>query len=205
MRRAGPLDGGDANFPGRCTSAAPRGMLLPDAPETSGRPRDEAERMRAGIAEQGHVIARFASHNDPAGDITGAPLKISKDPAEVIPQADVIIMPLPSFAYIPVLEDIKAGSVRSQTLSPEEHVARKGASTRRRQVVERTTPWHFVGTPTLWRFFRFGELLRNFGFSGTGARSGTARSVRRAMPAGPGFIEVHARRPQSHSETSERP
>jgi len=69
---------------------------------------DEAERMRAGIAEQGHVIARFASHNDPAGDITGAPLKISKDPAEVIPQADVIIMPLPSFAYIPVLEDIKA-------------------------------------------------------------------------------------------------
>lgn len=36
------------------------------------------------------------------------PVKISKDPSEVIPEADVILMPLPSFAYPAVLEGMRS-------------------------------------------------------------------------------------------------
>jgi len=53
------------------------------------------------------MIAEFASHNNPAGTVKGAPQKISKQAADVIPQADVIIIPLPSFTYPSVLQGIK--------------------------------------------------------------------------------------------------
>eukprot|EP00928_Gymnodinium_smaydae_P029670 TRINITY_DN22281_c0_g1_i1.p1 TRINITY_DN22281_c0_g1~~TRINITY_DN22281_c0_g1_i1.p1 ORF type:complete len:419 (+),score=64.97 TRINITY_DN22281_c0_g1_i1:56-1258(+) len=69
--------------------------------------QDEAERFNAGIAEQGYMLADFGSHNEPTGEVKGTPVKCSKDPAEVIPQADVIIMCLPSFTYLQTLTDIK--------------------------------------------------------------------------------------------------
>lgn len=70
--------------------------------------RDEADRMKAGIdAQGGYMLANFASHNKPAGAVKGTPSLISKDPSEVIPGADVLIMPLPSFAYPGILKEIK--------------------------------------------------------------------------------------------------
>ena len=70
--------------------------------------KDEAKRINAGIADQdGYMIADFASHNNPSGIVKGKPLLVSKNPVDVIPDADVLIMPLPSFAYPFMLKDIK--------------------------------------------------------------------------------------------------
>eukprot|EP00536_Pseudo-nitzschia_multiseries_P007174 jgi/Psemu1/304691/fgenesh1_kg.165_\ len=70
--------------------------------------QDEAERINAGIAEQdGYMIADFAHQNTPSGVVKGKPTLVSKNPADVISDADVLIMPLPSFAYPVTLRDIK--------------------------------------------------------------------------------------------------
>ena len=70
--------------------------------------RDQAEQIREGIAEQdGYMIANFASHNTPLGIVKGKPTVVSKDAKDVISDADVIIMPLPSFAYPSTIEGIK--------------------------------------------------------------------------------------------------
>jgi len=70
--------------------------------------RDQAEQIKQGIAEQdGYVIANFASHNTPSGIVKGKPTVVSKDAKDVVSDADVIIMPLPSFAYPSTLEGIK--------------------------------------------------------------------------------------------------
>ena len=70
---------------------------------------DEAERIQRGIQEQGgYLLAQFADHNTPSGDVKGAPKLISKNAADVIPNADLIILPMPSFAYPTILESIKA-------------------------------------------------------------------------------------------------
>jgi|EP00670_Eutreptiella_braarudii_P002142 hypothetical protein len=64
---------------------------------------DEAERIRKGINEQGGMKVHWSDDT-----ITmGKPDKISKDPAEVVPECNVLIMPLPSFAYPSVLKDLK--------------------------------------------------------------------------------------------------
>eukprot|EP00187_Rhodella_violacea_P014144 CAMPEP_0184716090 /NCGR_PEP_ID=MMETSP0314-20130426/5898_1 /TAXON_ID=38298 /ORGANISM="Rhodella maculata, Strain CCMP 736" /LENGTH=400 /DNA_ID=CAMNT_0027179419 /DNA_START=27 /DNA_END=1229 /DNA_ORIENTATION=- len=69
---------------------------------------DEAARINAALAEPPHSIeAHFAPHNTPAGLVTGRPEVVSRDAAEVIPESDVIIMPLPSFAYAATLKEIK--------------------------------------------------------------------------------------------------
>lgn len=68
--------------------------------------RDEAERMNKGL-EAGPITATFAEGNPFEGDIQGKPVKVAKDPAEVIPQCDVIFAPLPSFAYESVFTDLK--------------------------------------------------------------------------------------------------
>ena len=68
---------------------------------------DEAARMQAGVKQQGYMEAEFASHNHVAGLVTGVPEIISADAAEVIPGCDVLLLPLPSFAYQNVLETIK--------------------------------------------------------------------------------------------------
>ena len=78
---------------------------------------DEAERINAGIQEQGgHFLAKFASHNDPSGQVKGTPSKVSKNAADVLPEADIIIMPLPSFAYPTILEGLKPHLREGQTL-----------------------------------------------------------------------------------------
>lgn len=71
--------------------------------------KDQAQRITDGMASQdGYMIADFASHNDVfKGPIQGKLTKVSKDAADVIPDADVIFMPLPSFAYPTMLESIK--------------------------------------------------------------------------------------------------
>ena len=68
---------------------------------------DEAERLKKGCDEQGGIIANFAAENTPSGEVKGTPKVISKDAADVVPQADVLILPLPSFAYSPVLKSLK--------------------------------------------------------------------------------------------------
>ncbi|WP_289151222.1 NAD/NADP octopine/nopaline dehydrogenase family protein [Porticoccus sp. W117] len=68
---------------------------------------DEAERMANGVAEQGHISAEFAEHNPVKGTVNGKPEIISANPTEVIPGSDVLLLPLPSFAYQSVLETIK--------------------------------------------------------------------------------------------------
>ncbi len=68
---------------------------------------DEAERMAKGVAEQGHIVAEFAEHNDPSGTVIGTPDRISAYAADVVPDSDVLILPLPSFAYASVLKELK--------------------------------------------------------------------------------------------------
>jgi hypothetical protein len=70
--------------------------------------QDEAERIKQGTQEQGgYLLAKFTPHNDPAGDVKGAPNVISKHAKDVIPHADLIIMPMPSFAYPVILDAVK--------------------------------------------------------------------------------------------------
>lgn len=68
---------------------------------------NEADHMAKGIAEQGYIVAEFAEHNEPSGTVIGTPEKISADAAKVIPGSDVLILPLPSFAYPSVLKELK--------------------------------------------------------------------------------------------------
>mmetsp|Transcript_66177 Transcript_66177/g.110502 ORF Transcript_66177/g.110502 Transcript_66177/m.110502 type:complete len:397 (+) Transcript_66177:58-1248(+) len=63
---------------------------------------DEAERINKGINEQGGMKVHWADDSI----ITGKPDKISKDAAEVVPECNVLIMPLPSFAYPSVFKDL---------------------------------------------------------------------------------------------------
>ncbi len=68
---------------------------------------DEAARIQQAIDAQGCIIANFASHNEPAGEVRGRPEKISRLAADVVPECNVLILPLPSFAYRNVLAEIK--------------------------------------------------------------------------------------------------
>jgi len=67
---------------------------------------DEAGRLRAGLTAGGGITARFAGES-----IVGRPHHVSADPAEVIPQSDVILLALPAFAHGPILEAI-AGFIK---------------------------------------------------------------------------------------------
>jgi hypothetical protein len=62
---------------------------------------DEAGRLRVGITAGGGITARFAGES-----IVGCPRQVSANPAEVIPEADVILLALPAFAHSPTLEAI---------------------------------------------------------------------------------------------------
>jgi len=68
---------------------------------------DEAERMTKGVIEQGYIVAEFAAHNIPSGTVIGTPDRISAYAADVVPGSDVLILPLPSFAYASVLKEVK--------------------------------------------------------------------------------------------------
>ena len=60
---------------------------------------DEAQKLIEAIEEQGFIEARFAPHNSPSGVVRGRPSKISAEAKEVIPDADIILLPLPAFVY----------------------------------------------------------------------------------------------------------
>ena len=64
---------------------------------------DEAGRLGAGITAGGGITARFAGES-----IVGRPRHVSANPAEVIPESDVILLALPAFAHGPTLEAIAA-------------------------------------------------------------------------------------------------
>ena len=53
------------------------------------------------------IGAEFAAHNDPSGTVIGTPDRISAKAADVVPDSDVLILPLPSFAYASVLKELK--------------------------------------------------------------------------------------------------
>ena len=66
--------------------------------------QDESERWNAAIAEtDGDLIL-----DNPDGSQTiGRPRKISKNPADIIPGADIVVLPLPEFSLESVLTEIK--------------------------------------------------------------------------------------------------
>lgn len=79
--------------------------------------KDQADQINAGLLEQGGCMyADFAPHNQPSGLIKGKPILVSKNPADVIPNSDVLIAPLPSFTYTSTLTDIKPYLHEGQTL-----------------------------------------------------------------------------------------
>lgn len=67
---------------------------------------DEAARINAGISTNGGIKCTFADHLTPSGDVFGTPIKVSNLASEVIPQSNVLIIPLPSFAYLDCLKSI---------------------------------------------------------------------------------------------------
>jgi NAD/NADP octopine/nopaline dehydrogenase, alpha-helical domain len=79
--------------------------------------QDEANRIKAGMKDQGgYLLANFASHNNPSGEVKGTPSAISKEAADVVPGADLILMPLPSFAYPTILNGLKDHLREGQTI-----------------------------------------------------------------------------------------
>jgi hypothetical protein len=62
---------------------------------------DEAWHWQQGAAKNGGMVVNF-----PDRTITGKPHTISSDPAEVIPDSDVVLLALPAFAHEQVLEEI---------------------------------------------------------------------------------------------------
>lgn len=62
---------------------------------------DETERLQRGVARQGGITARFDHQT-----ITGAPHRISSDPGQVIPNAELVLLAVPAFAHGPLLKAI---------------------------------------------------------------------------------------------------
>lgn len=65
----------------------------------------EASRINAGLAEVKGISKHFRAELNKT-PIFGTPLKVSENPADVIPDADVVIIPLPAFAHKGVMEAI---------------------------------------------------------------------------------------------------
>ncbi|WP_158537959.1 NAD/NADP octopine/nopaline dehydrogenase family protein [Corallincola holothuriorum] len=68
---------------------------------------DEAQQLNQGLNEQGYIHAEFAEHNPIHGAIQGRPQIVSANAAEVIPGSDIVLVPLPSFAYRDLFSQIK--------------------------------------------------------------------------------------------------
>lgn len=62
---------------------------------------DEAKLWQTGIEEQGGLMVHRKT-----GSIKGIPEKISSDPAEVIPDSQLVLLAIPAFAHESVLEEI---------------------------------------------------------------------------------------------------
>jgi len=69
--------------------------------------KDEAERLQKGVDENGGIMIHDRQDPSNIKEYKGKPSKISKDAADVVPQADYIIAALPSFAIKPTLDSIK--------------------------------------------------------------------------------------------------
>ena len=64
--------------------------------------QDEAERMKSGLASSDDGISRHLR-----GQVTkGKPDVVSADAADVVPDADVVLIPLPSFSHVSTLKAI---------------------------------------------------------------------------------------------------
>jgi len=68
---------------------------------------DEAKRINSQLARYKTISATFAPHNTPNGEVQGRPLIVSADAQDVIPSSDVLLLPVPSFAYSPLLRQMK--------------------------------------------------------------------------------------------------
>mmetsp|Transcript_34267 Transcript_34267/g.71336 ORF Transcript_34267/g.71336 Transcript_34267/m.71336 type:complete len:507 (-) Transcript_34267:463-1983(-) len=71
--------------------------------------QDQAVQIQRGLDQQdGYMHATFAPHNTAVrGLVKGKPLQVSKNAADVVPPADILILPLPSFTYPTVLASLK--------------------------------------------------------------------------------------------------
>jgi ketopantoate reductase len=69
--------------------------------------KDEAERLQKGVRANGGITIHDRQDPENVFEYKGSPKKISKNAADVVPQADYIIAALPSFAIGPTLKDIK--------------------------------------------------------------------------------------------------
>eukprot|EP01134_Creolimax_fragrantissima_P004471 CFRG4471T1 len=67
---------------------------------------DEADRIKKGISKNGCIRATFHSTDDKVTEVSGKPVEVSAD-ASIVQGADVLVMPLPSFAYWDILKAIK--------------------------------------------------------------------------------------------------
>ena len=68
---------------------------------------DEAEKINVELDKHQAISATFASHNTPNGQIQGRPEIVSANAEDVIPTSDVLLLPTPSFAYAPILHEIR--------------------------------------------------------------------------------------------------
>mmetsp|Transcript_19531 Transcript_19531/g.45425 ORF Transcript_19531/g.45425 Transcript_19531/m.45425 type:complete len:446 (-) Transcript_19531:333-1670(-) len=78
--------------------------------------QDEAERLKKAMSEHGGITVRDRRDPNNIVEFKAAPVKISKDPAEVIPSADVIVAALPAFAIKNVLTGIKPHLKKGATI-----------------------------------------------------------------------------------------
>lgn len=68
---------------------------------------DEAEKINLELVKHETISATFAPHNTPNGCVQGRPDLVSANARDVIPMSDVILVTVPSFAYVPVLQEIR--------------------------------------------------------------------------------------------------
>jgi len=69
--------------------------------------KDEAERLQKGVDDNGGITIFDRQDPSKAKEYKGSPAKISKNAADVVPESDLIIAALPSFAIKHVLTNIK--------------------------------------------------------------------------------------------------
>ena len=68
---------------------------------------EEAETINLELAKHHVMSATFAPHNTPSGLVQGRPEIVSANAKDVIPTSDVLLFLVPSFAYAPILFQIK--------------------------------------------------------------------------------------------------
>ena len=68
---------------------------------------DEAERINSQLGRHNTISAVFARQNAPHSTVDGRPIVVSAKAQDVIPTSDVLLLPLPSFAYAPLLRQMK--------------------------------------------------------------------------------------------------